>query len=565
MHRRQIESVMHALERYGQYRFRDSFITISRTSTTSAMESYKRTLLAKRPSILGEPLSATMMESATVSWSTEPTEVGANVRQVQEGVVRPRMRELVDLWYKAGKPFPSGGGFYLSVPNKSYEKVLKLSKLPELRDIVRRLDAYEDWLAFWELFIQIRMETSEQLLAIAVSGKDPEVLSRGNAAAGTGLSIKGRRLTREDLASNARHLDFLIPYMRDMMYAFAAVQMAELPFDQVFVITVTDPRIRGAIAARSAFDPLTVRWNGYSLSIEGISETRQAGTDCTGVLTNAKSESRYFAGQSVTERVLRAYKPANVHYPFTDKGTVLDAWATDAWRGAKRYIIGEDLGLSEPFSAPADSLFSRAFIDLSGRVLPCMLSGSTFTQAVYAVFHRVFSKRFAPGDVLLALGDDMNLLTSTAQDEIFTPYVKVKGTDETSNTKKILGMYSKFPHNDNPNGRCLVGVVPRVLKSESSASLQSRHWATTFAPLVDVRSGRIDLRHDDATEELMREGLGSIIPYLGFATDRSKVRNELERLWGKLPRHVESVLSLTDPDYYQRIGAFMTEENINDD
>jgi hypothetical protein len=381
------------------------------------------------------------------------------------------------------------------------------------------------------MYLPLRYEMSRQLLYSLQTGADPEALSRHNEEAGTGLQIRGRRLKRKDLESHATDLDFLLPYAFMMGCCFAATQLAKLEPGNVWVIEPYDARIRGAIAARSDMEVLSTAWDGERFTVEGLSQTRQAGSDGTGTIANSHTE-RKLMGNSVTEAVLREFRRERVEYPFTGKRLLIEAWSLDAkpFRG-KRYLIGQDFGLTRPVKSPADALFSRGYVKLAGRVIPLMLSGSGWTQAIYSVFHNHFITKADPSDQLLALGDDMNLLTATSTADMFEPYVKVKSTDPERNTKKVLGLFTAFSVEEDPLGEkdALIGVVPRVIKTVSSASKRSSHWGEQLSNLAP--KGELELKHTDAQEEIVQNDLPILKDYLQWKGKRKDLKPFLESLW----------------------------------
>lgn len=527
-----IQEVIDSLERYGQYDFRsEGYIKIERRSLNHALDAYKQTLMSIPGKMEGETPSSTMVSSAQVEWSAEPAEIGFRVRQRHIGITHPEVRDQINNWADSGKPYPSGGGFYHTTPNKSYQRVKELSGFPELRDAILRLHAEEDWFHFWDRYLPLRYEVSNQLLHMVQTGTDPEALSRHNEEAGTGLYIRGRRLYRKDLASVGSDLDFLLKYAYSMGVAFAAVQIAKLDSKFVWMVNVYDPRIKGAIASRSDLDIKDVEWDGERLIIDGLAQTRQAGSDCSGTLSNSHTE-RKLMRSSVTESVLRDLKGEGVEYPFTDRNLLIKIWGLDAkpFKG-KEYVIGNDLGLMEPVKSPADALFSRGFLSISSKVMPMMLSGSGWTQAVYSVFHNFFMRRAATGDKLLALGDDCNLVTARSKETLFDPYVKVKSTDADKNTKKILGLYSVMSVKDDPNGdeQALVGIVPRVIKSLSSATKRGSQWGESLSNLP--MKGKLDIAQPEETMLRIRADLEILKPYMQWKGPRRELNAGLQATW----------------------------------
>jgi hypothetical protein len=539
-----IQLVASNLSRFGKHTFgfSEALIRIERWPINRALEQYKKTLLSVPARTEAEPPSATMIRRATISWSEEDAEIGKKIRQKHLGEVHPEMRDTVDRWFDAGKPFPSSGGIYHTIPNKSYEKVKNLAQYPELRDAVINLRLEDEWLRFWDIYLPRRYDVSRMMLQQLLSGADPEVFERNNLEAGTGLYIRGRRLKRKDLKDVGSELEFLLKYSFYMGIAFAAVQIAELPPDKCFVVVVKDPRIKGAIAARSDMEVLDAQWDGELLSIEGIAQTRQAGSDSSGVLSNSYTE-RKLMQQSVTEQVHREYKGDRVEYPFTAKDKLLQVWGLDAKPfPGRQYVIGQDMGLMEPIKAPADALFSRAFLAIGSKVVAMMLSGSGWTQAVYAVFHNYFASLLDPGDYMMCLGDDMNAVTATATEERFDPYRKVKSTNPEQNTKKILGMYSAFSPSYDPSEQqpATLGVVPRVLKTISSATKRASRWQDLLSDLKPT--GTMEIEQDEATLNLIRDDLPIIRPYMLWHGKRAELMSYLRSRWAHIPSVTWNVL-----------------------
>jgi hypothetical protein len=477
------------------------------------------------------------------------------VRQRHIGKVHPQVRDVVDNWVKVGKPFPSSGGFYYTVPNKSYEKVKALAEHPELRDSVRRLGLEEEFLRLWDIYCPMRYELSQQMLKSVQDGIDPDAFSRNNAEAGTGLHLRGRRLKRSQLVEVAGDLDFMLKYSFSAAIAFAATQLAELSPDSVWVIIVYDARIRGAIAARSAMDVLDVDWDGEHLTISGLAETRQAGSDGSGSLANSHTEKKLI-GMSVTEKALREYKTDKVHYPFTNKEALIDVWSRDAKPfPGKRYVIGEDFGLMEPIKAPADACFSRAFVMIGGRLMPELVSGTGFTALVYGPFHNHFASKLAPSDKLICLGDDMNLDTDRTEESVFHPYIKVKSTDPQKNQKKILGLFTAQSESEDPDGKeqAMYGVVPRCIKTVSSASKRGTAWGESLSNVGD--KGKLLLFQPEATLELVKQDMQILKPYMQWKGMRRDMEMRLHSTWANVPTEEWQVLKRYNEDIDHRMKA----------
>lgn len=526
--REQIREVQRKIERFGKYRFAETGIEVTREKTTYLLESYTQTLARMHLTMEGEPPSGVTARECEISWEARPHPSGAGVtvRQVHTAWVRPEMRDLVSTWKAAGFPFPTGGGVYGTVPNKSLERVKDLAKFPELRDPIGQLGEEDLWIAFWDHYLRARDVMSRTLLDSLRSRADPEALSRHNEEAGMGLSIRGSRLKRKDTPLYANDLGFLIQYQWDMGIANAAIQLAALDSEHVFLITVYDPRIKGSVASRSDMDVKDVQWNGEHLTITGEAGTRQVGSDGTGALSNSYSEKR-LGRQSVTEEVLRALRPSNVFYPFIDREKLLDVWATPVSRETTPFLIGEDLGLVEPVKSGADGLFSRGFIKIGGKVLPLMLSGSGWTQAVYIYFHAVFAKRLRNQGYLLCLGDDVNLVSLGPTEEIFHPYIKVKSTKPETGDKKVLGWWVRTTKD-----QAIFATIPRVIKTLSSASKRGGYWGERLSRLAPT--GKLALRLEDHTEEEIKKSLPDLMPYYYWAGKPDELRAHLSTLWSSL-------------------------------
>jgi hypothetical protein len=568
--RRAIFNVVDSLERYGRFDFgTECSIEIERWSLNRAIETYRSTLLGIKGSMEGEPISATMVTKATVKWRAEPTEIGYKVPQTHIGMVRPEMKPLVEAWVGVGKPYTTSGGFYYTKPNKSFQRVVDLSRYPEIRDAVRRLGLEDKLARLFEIYIPMRHEASSQMLEELIAGRDPEIFSRGNEEAGTGLEVRGMRLKRKDLVKVARDLKFLLPYQAAAAVAFAATQIAELPPEQVFVIRPYDHHIKGAIAARSDMDVHKVDYDGDRLTVEGTATTRQVGSDATGVLSSALSE-RQRMGASVTEKVIREYKHERCDYPFTSRLALLRAWDTDAkpFKG-KPYIIGEDFGTVKPVKSGADGLFSRAFVLLGGtsrpKMLSDMISGRAFTGLAYAPLHYHYAEKIPPEDRLLVTGDDLNWITMTGEPSFFGPYEKVKSTDSHNNTKKILGAGTAFSTEEDPEGlrRAYFFTIPRAIKSLSSASKRGGQWGESLSRLA--MAGTLELRLAPEVEEAVSRDIPIILPYQFWAGKRRDLLQALKDRWQNIQPDVRATLGRYNEDIEFRLAPEDFQEEAEDD
>lgn len=556
-----IDQVVYSLDMRGRYSFADSLIDITKVRLSSALAAYENTLRTQTLTIELEPLSATMCKSARIEWKAEKADVGVRVHQIHTAEIREQMRPLVDEWVRRGKAYPTSGGAYGSIPNKSFQRIKDLSKVPELRDAVLNLGIEDRWKRLFDVYVPMRYEASAQLLSLLKSGRDPEALSRGNEEAGMGLSVKGIRLKRKDAFRYANQLDFLLDYQRDAAIAFAASQLAVLEPDQVFMITVKHPWIKGAIAARSDVDVKDVLWDGRNLTIIADAGTRQVGADGSGALANSSTEKKY-SGASVSEHVLRQLQRPNVFYPNIKPDKLLEFWATGVDPRHPPYVLGQDLGLSEPVKAGADNLFSRAFVKVGTKVLPHMLSGVPYTNLAYQPFHDYYAEKF-PDSEFVDQGDDLNVKTSNPDGPgMFKPYDKIKSTQASTGHKKILGFWfwialkkGKTPIElaaEDPDA--VMGVIPRAIKTLSSASKRGSRWQELLSkqPLT----GKLDITVDPATEIEMAKTLPLVLPFSFWKGKQSELLPMLKGLWGKMTSETRLALQHLKDDLDHRIAPF---------
>jgi hypothetical protein len=560
--RQYMKDIVYSLERYGKFHEPKAAVRVERWTLTSALDRYQSTLKNMRATIEGEPPSATMVKNVTVDWALEKAEFGFNVRQTHRGEVHPEVKPLIQDWMSVGAPYPSSGGYYYTMPNKSYEKVVALAKYPDLRDSVINLGLEDQWLDLWERWLLLRTEVSRNLLQLMVSGRDPEALSRGNPKAGTGLQIRGMRAKREDLVNFGSDLEPLIDYAFAMSAAFAATQIAKLPPGYVFVIHSYHHQVKGAIAARSDFDIKDVSFDGDFLTMAGVAQTRQAGTDGSGVFANAATEKQILGGQSCTEKFLREVKHHRVEYPFTNKELLIRTWAADAkpFKGMP-YVVGEDVGLTEPVSSPADALFSRTFVLVGGKMINEMMSGKPYTQVVYVIFQNYFADKLEPSEMACCLGDDINTLfiadSRPIEERIrntFHPYEKVKTTDPVKNQKKILGLITAMSQKYDPHGHeeALMCVGPRNLRSVSSATKRGGHWQERLSDLPS--QGQMVLEQPPETLETVKRDLEIIMPYLHWKGPRAELHKHLNALWSRVPTKAWTKLLEWNPDLQYRVN-----------
>jgi hypothetical protein len=271
-------------------------------------------------------------------------------------------------------------------------------------------------------------------------------------------------------------------------------------------------------------------------------------------------------GSSVSEQVLREFRTRKVLYPFSDKHALIDAWSLDAKPFPnQRYVIGQDFGLLSPIKSPADALFSRAFIKLGSKVMPEMLSGKSWTAASYGVIHNTFAAKFAPDDEMLSLGDDMNLMTSQTDSSVFAPYEKVKSTDPVKNHKKILGLFTAFSDRPDPEGAAtaIIGVVPRIIKTISSASKRGTYWGESISNLP--LTGKKELTLSEETEVTVSEDLEAIKPYMQWIGPRRELKQMLMSLWGRIPAPIWRKLIGQNEELVHRLSPDTDEADLDDE
>jgi hypothetical protein len=562
-----IQEIIDALETRGRYDFSrfDAGIRITRWSQGGALRAYEDTLRSMKSQIEGEPPSATLTSKVKVEYSAEPAEIGQVIRQTHTALIREEVRDAVDNWIRIGAPYPTSGGFYDTRPNKSFERVKQIMKYPELRDLVRNLGIQDDWIRLFSDYLPLRWSVSRQMLDMVISGHDPEAFSRHNEEAGTGVMARGRRLYRKDIAPVAADLEFLLDYSFAMGAAFAATQVAELIPGHVWMIEVLDHRVRGAIAARSDMEVLDVNWNGEELVITGVAKTRQVGGDGTGVLSNSDTEKKLMR-MSVTEATIRKFKDPRVEYPFTNRSLLMDMIAADAkpFEG-QPFVIGQDLGLTDPVKAGADTLFCRAFLMIKRKVLPELVSGKGFTPLVYCPIHNYYARKAPPDVRFMDLGDDVNSIGYSIKPSFYDPYQKVKSTNPEQNTKKLLGILSAYSIHPDPDGQAqaLVGQVPRGIKTLSSASRRSRHWDEQLNDLPP--RGVVELTHMPETEEVIKRDIGLLRPYIMWVGKRSEVKAMLESLWRNPSPEVWDALTRHNEELEHRMDRVERADTAEED
>jgi hypothetical protein len=537
--------------RFREYTFDDSLLTLKITKADYAFNRYKELLARKatKVTIEGEPLSAVFTTRGTVKWTTIQEEIGVKVRQQHVGVIRDELKPVVQTWMDQGHPFASGGGIHGSVPTKSLSRVEHLQQFPEYRNIIQRWGVEELALEWADLVIPARIELSKQLLDRMHT--DPDALARGNENAGMGIIVQGRRLKRGDtIGMNPKLFEFLIPHMRNMAIAFLVKQLAPIEPDEVIIAIVGDTNIRGAMAYRSDFDAKDIKFDGDRLMIDGIAGTRQVGTDASGALANARTE-RQILGKSFAQVMLEQFAPLNVKYPFDDHGRYLiDAWQLPPQApDGQSIVIGEDLGLdieAGRLKAGADNLFISGYTQLaSGIIAPDMLSGTWWTDKIYWIFHKAVSMRAGPAlETSLNLGDDMNLKTLAENAdtviEVLEPYVKIKSTRPATGDTKILGWWTRFLK----DGKVIHSIVPRVIKTISSASKLGSYWSEKLSDLGT--GGQMDLEISEEANLAVTEDMQYILPLYFFEGTRQEYAAYLNDLGPNLPEMVDKLAAYKD-------------------
>lgn len=534
MIRNKLLSVISNLEKFRQWRERDyGLFHITEESATNVLESYKKTILGVKERYTIEPVSALWIQTGKskvhLEWQSYSEKIGKKVKTLVSGQVRPTFRPLVSKWENAGYPYPSTGSVFCSIPNKSFERIETLAKYPDFLMPILNYKMEELWIDFWTDAIQIRFDATTQMLEMKKT--DPEIFSKANKAAGTGTILRGIRTNREMLDRlDPKELEFLKFHQAGSAIMFAATQIVRPAPGKVWVINYLDPRIVGAVAARSDADPDEIRFDGETLTMTILAKTRQVGTDASGVLANAISEKKVF-GRSVSEeiwrRAIEKYGASEQKPPFFGLNNLFRLWSTPT-TGNEMVIIGEDFGLDEPIKAGADNLFSSTFIRMGNKVLPHLLSGTWYTTLTYVPIQINRGRKIRElGGEMFSLGDDMTTVVEakakSAAEAVFYPYLKVKSTK--GNNSKILGFWTYRLGN-----RYLIAQVPRVLKTMSSASQFATEW-TNALPKDVGSNGNLEIEIPPSIELAVKTSLPAVRHLVYFEGTREQLPQKMSQAW----------------------------------
>lgn len=540
MVRRKWGAIKYNLEKFGHHVESElGLFEIDLMGFKACIEKYKATIASVQPRFSMEPLSAafvtTAKRPAIIKWKSEADKsgYGYTVRGTMTAEIKASVKPQVESWIKAGAPGASTGGVYCSVPNKSIDRVIKLGEHPELLYPVTVLQIEDQWEKFWLAYLALRAETTNKLLAYKTH--DPSVFSAHNEAAGTGVVIRGLRRDRAGLDElPSPELDFLARHQIGLGIAYAITQMIRPKNkEDRWVIHILDSRIRGSKGSRSDTDIEDIKYDGDTLSYTFASRTRQVGGDGSGVLANAKTETKYF-GRSVVEEAWRrwiAKSRGNYAPVFAGMDNLVKLWTCKTvGKPGEVVVVNEDLGMELPVKAGADTLFSGAYLHCWSLFMPELFSGFFGTTANYVPFHSYYAEKTQPyGGTVTGMGDDISIryLAQYEKEVLATlePYKKIKTT--TPQWSKILG-YLTLQH---PEQQDFIEVLltPRIMKSVSSATAAASDWKETLPSIGPEGSAEIKIPDRIVQAVAESEVIGA--KYMYFKGTRAEVASQILTLW----------------------------------
>lgn len=543
-----IKRVMYNLSRFKKHSERDfGMFKVSTIKVSRVMEIYKSTLLNVRRRYTIEPPSSGFNQGETrYTWNsrTHKSGIGDVVYGTLEGTIRPEFRGLTEAFVASGTSFVSSGGVFCSIPNKSFDRVRGLLENPEFLFPVIRLGMEDLWLDFWSESIPIRYNKTRQMLKL--KSQYPNIFSEHNENAGTGASIRGIRAQRYHLDNfDSLTLEPFIRHQAGSAILHAATQLIEPPAGSVWLIKYMNPNVLFSVASRSDVDILDMRFDPKSGTLYQTFEanTRQAGTDVSGLLANAATEAKYFgksASQEIWEHALNRYSAVEQRPPWADLQNVIDLWTAPTLdTPGPLVLIGQDLGLDEPIKAGADNLFCGAFIQAGKKTMPHLLSGTWYTSIGYVPFHIHFGRKIRKyGATMSALGDDMNILCPReVYDKVvdcLEPYKKIKGTK--GKFSKILGFWTD---RSLPN-RWLISQTPRLVKSVSSAMQVASQWAEII-PKDNGPSGQLSVETPLAIERDIQRQMPVLVSLTSFEGTPGRLQNSIKSAWRGM-QHLDPAL-----------------------
>lgn len=552
------------LEKYGSYTERIySAYRTERVSTEHALRKYLETIQGKaeyaKRSI--EPLTALWCDTkkgpAVIKWRSEKQTIGEKIIVEAMSPMRDEVLDIITAWAAAGYKYGSTGGIFYTVPNKSYMKIKTLHDHEEFLNPVINMEMQQEWIEFFSKMIALRLHYSISMLEL--KEQDPEIFSRDNKEAGCGVLVKGRRVMRSDLDDiPSEELTWLLDIMAGSAIQFAATQCVDPGSRKVWLTKCLDPRVKGALGARSDGDIEEARLTGDILYTTATFECRQIFANGGGALANAKSEMKHFGKSVMQMNWENAITDLNDYLfpPFKGLSKLVEYWCSatpSTGRGSELTLICNDFGLVDPIKAGADNLFSKCFVEIEGRVMPELTSGAWWTSSAYIPFHRKFCKRFVRAGIIvdmLTLGDDMNARVRFTDLEkgqnCFSPYKKFKGTDGPDS--KILGYMT---HRDGDT--YTVMNTPRIQKSTASAKQMASLWANVLPDTVDA-TGSMEITIPPEIDEAVVKAIPAVKELIFFKASKSQIVHEIQYAWQKA-RDIASYLDYL-PSWMEQFPKF---------
>jgi len=558
--RRAIENVRERLGLYGAHKESTyGLYRIEKISKNRAMNMYRQTLekSLKRRSL--EPLSALWVDTsrypAVLEWSTEKQEIGEAVTVTASAPIREELSDVVRAWEKAGFAFGSTGGIFTTIPNKSYEKMVKLHDHPEFLFPVIRMGMEDEWVTMWSEMISERCLKSIDMLELKETV--PDIFSVGNKMAGTGVMINGLRRRREELDEiPPEQLAWLLDVEAGSAIMFAAAQIVDAGPGNVWNVITQSPEVKGAVGARSDGGILEAGFDGTYLTTRSKFTCRQIFANGGGVLCNSAGEAKVWGksvSQMIWERMLELFQVTDkIFPPFRGMESLVEMWTTHTYDSGKpgdMIILGQDIGLSGTIGgikAGADMLFSGSFSTIGDKTMPDLGSGAWYTMLSYIIYH----VKWARSKVIhkaVALGDDFNTFGMWDKYkeilEVFYPYEKIKGTQGMKS--KLLGFMT-----DRTDPIWKLFNTPRIQKSVSSATQSASEWKEILPE--DVPDfGKLEIRIPPLADKAVLEALEVVKTLVLIEGTQDVLASKVAKAWNSASARLQDILEFL-PSWMQQ-------------
>lgn len=520
---------VHYEREYGLYR-------IEEVSSSFALTEYERTLREKEAYGARniEPLSSlwcdTEHEPAFIEWTSTKQNIGETIQVKATCAIRPELSHVAEAWKRTGFKLGGSGGVFLNVPNKSFNKIKILAEHPEYLEVMSNLNALDLWKAWWPMAISMRSSYSRSMLELKAF--HPDIFSEGNKEAGCGILMHGRKIKRKDLDEmSPSELEWLLDIQAGSALMFAAAVYVKCTPGKKWLVTCQEPKVTGAIGARSDCDIIEASYSGGILTTISDVTCRQIVTDGGGVLSNGFTEKKYF-GKSVAAMIWDATIAGvpGLHSPGSDFSLLIDYWNTPTPVTGKKgelVLITNDFGISDPIKSGADQLYSKVFLRIGNKVVCELTSGKWATAIQYLVYQKAFMRN-SRGLIhdAIGIGDDFNCRTMfetyDATINTMQPYTKLKGTQGA--VSKMLGYITNRMGDTNE-----IFSNPRVQKTEASASQISGFWAELPERLPP--RGSIEMRIPPEIEIAVRNAIPIVKELMHFKGDRKQLPLVMRSKW----------------------------------